>query len=904
MLLLLQAQGNAAPAVPAGLDGLATSELLYLCQPASQAPSLRSFSSQLPQQGWQPVRGIFNRGFTADVCWFRLSLENHGMQDHELVLSVGYALLEDVRMLALDPESGDGIVQRLGTAIPFEQWPIASHTPAFLLSMPAGSQRDLVWRVRGPHSMQFPLRLSTPEAFRQQQETSLLIHALFFGAMLVMILYNLFLYFSIREHAYLLYVGWSLVISSFQFLLHGFAQRFLWPGSDWLAVYAIDLLLPLVVLFASLFTREFLQLAWRSAIDDKVLKGFNVTGLALLAMTPFISRYYLIPLSALAIALMTMTILGICIRRIRANDQDAKFFTLAWVCFLVGATTMALNKYGVLPRNLVTENLVQVGTFLEVTLLSLALAERINRLKEAHSRSLTERTRAEMEAYKASALSEAKSEFLATMSHEIRTPMNGVLGMADLLKRTRLAPQQAQYVDTIHQSTQSLLTVINDILDYSRIEAGKLQIESVEVDLEAIVDDCIALFSAQARDKRLPLITFIDTTVPARVRLDPVRFKQIITNLLSNAFKFTDTGEVTLSISFRRGSIDGQGDLLVEVTDTGVGLNQAQQSNLFRAFSQGPERSAHRYGGSGLGLTICKKLSELMGGEIGMESTPGHGATFWFSVPVTVRQLQARVPGLQGRKVRIAAHPPNQVLALCQLCNRWGMDARPLAEDADTELLVLDADHGQTLSSTDAPLLQLAPLSHTVPVPDREAAAVVDTPVRPPAFRRQVMEALNLVEDSAPSAPEPAIETMDWAGVSVTVAEDNPVNQLVIRSILETLGIQAQVYANGRLLREALAATRKWPDVVFMDCEMPEEDGYQATSGIRALDGGATLWIIGLSAHAASDYELRARNAGMDDYLTKPVTRDQVLASLERWRKNHSSGNSATPPNATPSQPQ
>ena len=362
-------------------------------------------------------------------------------------------------------------------------------------------------------------------------------------------------------------------------------------------------------------------------------------GVALLLAAPFVSRELLIPVAVLAILAMDFGILLVGLLRTQAGDPDARVFTLAWLCFLIGAAAMSLNKYGVVPRNSFTENLLQVGVFLEVVLLSLALARRINRLKEAHALSVRDKAVAEMDAFKAGARNQAKSEFLATMSHEIRTPMNGIIGMTDLLRRTTLSGQQAQYVDTIYQSTQSLVTVINDILDYSRIESGKLELEYQEVDVEHLVDDCVRLFSLRASETRVPLYTFIDSRVPQRIHTDPSRVKQVLTNLLSNAYKFTDQGQVALHLSVRQPP-DNQGQcvMMLEVVDTGIGLDEAQQQNLFQVFSQGARGNRHKSQGAGLGLTICKRLTELLGGEIGVSSSLGRGATFWIT-PVSYTHL-------------------------------------------------------------------------------------------------------------------------------------------------------------------------------------------------------------------------------------------------------------------------
>ena len=585
-------------------------------------------------------------------------------------------------------------------------------------------------------------------------------------------------------------------------------------------------------------------------------------------------------------------------------------FTLAWLCFLVGAAAMSLNKYGIVPRNGFTENLLQVGVFLEVVLLSLALARRINRLKEAHALSVRDKAVAEMDAFKAGARNQAKSEFLATMSHEIRTPMNGIIGMTDLLRRTTLSGQQAQYVDTIYQSTQSLVTVINDILDYSRIESGKLELEYQEVDVEHLVDDCVRLFSLRASETRVPLYTFIDSRVPQRIHTDPIRVKQVLTNLLSNAYKFTDQGQVALHLSVRQPPDDqGQCVMMLEVVDTGIGLDEAQQQNLFQVFSQGARGSRHKSQGAGLGLTICKRLTELLGGEIGVSSSLGRGATFWITLPTRVGAPSREKNPLAGHQVMMINENASLSLSLSQLMARWGLGVIEFA-DCEQALAGLSADtlRADILLASEANLARRGELIHIrnrlgdPPLLILQATGaeitgelpgdmlLVETPVSSRALKHtlstQLQERLDQAEP-ADSAPSGTSEHPGLRRLNVMVVEDNAVNQLVIDSILRSIGIQATLLNDGaQALRRVSERPGNW-DVIFMDCEMPVMDGYQSTREIRLFEQSRDVdpcWIIALSAHAAGDYVQKARDAGVDDYLSKPVSRSQVLEALQRNR--------------------
>lgn len=585
---------------------------------------------------------VLNAGYSRSVFWLRLDLEYRPIQaqgPRNWLLELAYPPLDHLELYLPDDRGSFALAQRTGDALPFDTRQIWQNNYLFELNLEPGQSKRIYLRLESQGSIQAPLTLWAPNAYLEEQPGRIYVLGIIYGVLLVMLVYNLFIFLSVRDTSYLYYILYIASFGLYQVSVNGAGIEYFWPNSPWWANAATPFLIGSAALFGCQFARSFLHTAEHSPWVDRLLLLLMACGAVVMVLALSVSYATALRLATYLALLFTVVIFAAGVLAWLRGMRVARYFIFAWTAFLAGGIVNTLMVLGHLPNVFLTMYASQIGSALEVGLLSLALADRINAMKEERTRILQEAGR------KLEALNQEladsnrfKDEFLATVTHELRTPMNGVIGSLELMQTVKMDVELEQYQKTAAASARDMMRMVNDILALTELQAGKLYPRRETFSLRGLFDGLRAQYAARADDKGLAFVLELDDSLPDTLEGDAAKLAQALGYLLDNAIKFTAEGSVTLQVG-RAGSHADNLPLSVVVSDTGVGFEPGE-GDLYQRFHQLDGSMTRKYGGLGIGLAICRQLVDLLGGALSHESQPGVGSRFRLDVPLTLPPQQ------------------------------------------------------------------------------------------------------------------------------------------------------------------------------------------------------------------------------------------------------------------------
>ena len=610
---------------------------------------------------------VLNAGYSRSVFWLRVDLlyKPRQLDEHKhWLLELAYPPLDHLELYLPDGAGGYRLAGRTGDALPFSSRQIKQNNYLFNLELPPGQSQRIYLRAQSQGSMQMPLGLWAPEAFIEAQPTRIYVLGIIYGVLLVMLIYNLFIYLSVRDTSYLYYILYIASFGLYQLSVNGAGIQYFWPDDPWWANASTPFLIGSAALFGCQFARSFLHTGEHSPWVDRALLVLMALG-ALVMLLALTSSYATALRLATSLALaFTVVIFSAGVLAWLRGMRVARYFIFAWTAFLVGGVINTLMVLGYLPYSFFTMYASQFGSALEVGLLSLALADRINAMKEERTRILQQAGR-ELEALNRELAdsNRLKDEFLATVTHELRTPMNGVIGSLELMQTVKLDVELEQYQRTAASSARDMMRMVNDILALTELQAGKLYPRREPFSLRGLVDGLRAQYCPRATDKGLEFVVELEDSLPDTLEGDAAKLAQALGYLLDNAIKFTHQGRVVLRVA-AAGPLAGSMPLRIEVLDSGIGFVTPEGGKLYQRFRQLDGSMTRQYGGLGIGLAICRQLVELLGGSLQHQSQPGQGSAFAVTLQLSLPAQRQATPLSPRRIGGVPQRRPEQCTVL------------------------------------------------------------------------------------------------------------------------------------------------------------------------------------------------------------------------------------------------
>lgn len=752
--------------------------LYYLEDPLAQLSLPYILEQNIPFRLYP--KAAFNEGFTESAYWLKLTIDAGQSEKSRWLLEINYPLLDVVNATILSQDGSQLSYFELGDLHEFAQRPVSHRNFVIPLNFSTDKRQVVYLNIQTTSSMQVPISLWDSTSFVEKRSNEQYGLGLYYGMMLVMFLYNLFLWMSIRDSNYLLYIGYIASFSTLQLATSGLGYQFIWPEWIWLEQMAVPLTIGLVGVFGSAFTRGFLQTNIHNRPADIALRACLLLS-ALISLSSLVFDIATVMSTGkFVVVIFLVTVFCSSVASLIKGQHQARYFLFAWVSLIVGGMITISMMLGYLPNNVWTTHASKIGSALEIVLLSFALADRIKILERAKNNAEAQvKKELEERAIRLAESNRLKNDFLATISHEFRTPLNGILGSLELATDEQGTPQP----ETLHdarRSARDMLDLVDNVLTYTELQAGNRILSPETIELAPMIRTAADTIRKQCQDKHLNFELILQPGLPNHIRADIKCIRHALKALLENAVKFTQQGTICVEVGIsQRNNISF---LDVSIGDTGIGMTPAELGRVQDYFCQVDASDQRRFQGLGIGLSLVRAVCHCMKGSLEIDSEKHHGTRVHLHLPVQA---------LGGSEVRMVH---NQVEAV-----------------------------------------------DTIPIESIRGRALV--------------------------------------------VEDNTINQRVLSSMLSRLQLKVDVADNGEKALELLRAERPYRyDLIFMDCQMPVMDGFEATRILRASHLGERYSpVIAVTANAMSGDQQRCLDAGMNDYLSKPISLEQIRLMVQKW---------------------